>query len=94
MCAVETKYGYSLADWEKAKSEMRKILVQHARGRKMIPYSDLVEQVSAIRLEANDYALAAMLGEISTEEDEAGRGLLTVLVVHKTERSQTRAGLL
>lgn len=49
----------------------------------MIPYSELVEQVETIRLEPESYALAKMLGEISTSEDEAGRGMLTVIVVHK-----------
>lgn len=63
---------------------MKEILILHASQRKMIPYSLLVERVQTIHLEANDYALATMLGEISNEEDEAGRGLLTVLVVHKT----------
>ena len=37
-----------------------------------------------IKLEANDYALTAMLDEISTESDAQGRGMLTVVVVHKT----------
>ena len=81
---METRFGFSLEEWDRAREEMRQILIRHAKQRKMIPYSELVQQVNTIRLEANDYALAAMLDEISTDEDEAGHGLLTVLVVHKT----------
>ena len=40
---------------------------------------------STIKLERHDARLAHMLGEISSEEDAAGRGMLTVL-----DRSQRR----
>src|SRR5439155_26597534 len=53
------------------------------RANQTISYSDLVDQIKTIKLEARDARLAHMLGEISTEEDAAGRGMLTVLVVHK-----------
>ena len=49
----------------------------------MIPYSDLVEQITSIRLEAHDPLLFHLLGEVTSEEDAAGRGMLTVVVVHK-----------
>ena len=62
---------------------MRDILVGRAKVRGMIPYSELVGKVRTIRLEPESYALAAMLGEIATEEDAAGRGMLSVIVVHK-----------
>ncbi len=80
---MNTKYGYSLADWNKAKEEMRTILRERAKVRGMIPYSELVSKIRTITLEPESYALANMLGEISSEEDAAGRGMLTVIVVHK-----------
>ncbi len=80
----QTKYGHPIEFWNRAKEETKSILIDHARRRQMIPYSNLVERIHSIHLEPNDYALASLLGEVSTEEDEAGRGLLTVLVVHKT----------
>ncbi len=86
------KYGYSIADWNKAKEEMRRILVDRARVRGMIPYSELVSQISTIQMEPESYALAAMLGEISREEDDAGRGMLTVIVVHKSGDMQPGPG--
>jgi len=80
---VTTKYSYSISDWNNAKKEMRQILIERAKVRGMIPYSELVAKIKTISLEPESYALAAMLGEISSEEDAAGRGLLTVIVVHK-----------
>lgn len=77
------KYGFKDADWGAAKTEMTSILAARAKLRGMIPYSDLVAQVKTIKLEPDSFALAAMLGEISEAEDAAGRGMLTVIVVHK-----------
>ena len=79
-----TKYGYSTIDWNSAKEEMRQILIERAKVRGMISYSELVEQIQTIQLEPESYALAAMLGEISSDEDASGRGMLTVIVVHKS----------
>ena len=81
-----TTYGYSLAEWNKAKKEMRKILIERAKVRGMIPYSELVAAVQTICLEPESYALGAILGEISRSEDAAGRGMLSVIVVHKSDK--------
>lgn len=62
---------------------MRDILIERAKVRGMIPYSELVENITAIQLDPHSYALAHMLGEISEDEDNGGRGMLTVIVVHK-----------
>jgi hypothetical protein len=77
------KYGYDIDDWNAAKEEMRNALTERAKVRGMIAYSELVNQIRAIAFEPNSFALAAMLGEVSSEEDAAGRGMLTVIVVHK-----------
>ena len=77
------RYNHPLEQWEQAREEMRRILISRARQERTIAYSDLVAEVHAVKLEPNDFALAAMLGEISEEEDPLGRGMLTVLVVHK-----------
>jgi hypothetical protein len=58
-------------------------MVDRAKVRGLIPYSDLVKKIKNIKLEAHDPRLFHMLGEISSEEDTAGRGMLTVVVVHK-----------
>lgn len=86
------KYGFSDRDWDAAKVEMTKILAARAKVRGMIPYSDLVRAVKTISLAPDSSALAAMLGEISEAEDAAGRGMLTVIVVHKSGDMQPGPG--
>lgn len=60
--------------------------------RGLIPYSELAAQIKSIQIRPESYAFAAMLGEISTEEDKAGRGLLSVIVVHKSGDMQPGPG--
>ena len=58
-------------------------MIERAKVRGIIAYSDLVKWIKSIKIEAHDVRLFHMLGEISSEEDAAGRGMLTVLVVHR-----------
>ena len=76
-------YGFSQVDWDTAKKEVRSLLTARAKVRGMIPYSDLAKAITAISLDAHDQRLFHLLGEISSEEDARGRGMLSVIVVHK-----------
>ena len=67
-------------------------MIQRAKVRGMITYSDLVTQISAVRFEAHDLRLFHLLGEISEEEEAAGRGMLSVVVVHKRGDMQPGPG--
>jgi hypothetical protein len=78
------KYGLTEEEWDLAKFEIRELLVERAKLRGMIPYSELTAKVTTIHLEPDSYTFHAMLGEISSEEDTQGRGMLTVIAVHKT----------
>jgi hypothetical protein len=66
-----------------ARNEIHVILAETARRRGVITYVDLASRIRAVPLAPNDAMLAGLLGEISTAEDEAGRGLLTALVVRQ-----------
>ena len=77
------EHGFRQADWDAAKAEARQAMIAVASRRKMIPYSEFVGKIRSLDLEPEGTHLAHMLGEISTEEHEAGRGMLTVVVVHK-----------
>ena len=77
------KHGCSEDQWSAAKEEARQVMIAVARSKSVIAYSDLVRKITSCILEPNGTHLAHMLGEISSEEDEEGRGLLTVVVVHK-----------
>lgn len=80
---MSNAYGFSQADWAAAKQEARSLLIARAKLRGMIPYSDLVKEIRAISLDPHDQRLFHLLGEISSEEDADGRGMLSVIVVHK-----------
>jgi hypothetical protein len=76
-------YGVADHEWVRLKGEAWKILVGHAKRRSLIAYSDLLAGLTDQPFEPQEARFHGLLGELSTEEDEAGRGLLTVLVVHK-----------
>ena len=69
-----------------AKEEVRVVLVLHAKKGETITYKDLAARVKVMGLFPYSSHLHNLLGEISREEDEAGRGMLSVLVVRQKER--------
>ena len=75
--------GYPEKAWEAARAEARDAMIAVAARRRLIPYSDLVAEIRSLDLEPQGDHLAHLLGEISTAEHAAGRGMLTVVVVHK-----------
>ena len=76
-------HGFSEDAWAVAKVEARDAMITVARRKNTISYSDLVSKIEAISLDPYDKRLFVMLGEISEEEDAAGRSMLTAVVVHK-----------
>ncbi len=78
--------------WAVAKEEIGEILIEKAKQRAMIPYSELVGRVKSVSFNPFDTRLFAMLGQISVSENEQGRPLLSVLVVHKTGDMQPGEG--
>jgi hypothetical protein len=85
-------FGFSQTQWDQAKEEMRRTLIATAQAQEVISYSDVVQHVQTIRFEAHDKRFFEMLGEISTQEDAAGRGMLSVVVVHKQGDMQPGPG--
>lgn len=77
------RHGFRPEVWEEAKAEAIRAMVQRARKSRTISYSELVAEIRAVRMEPHDPRLSHFLGEIAEEEDAAGRGMLTVVVVHK-----------
>ena len=74
--------------WEQAKQEMTFAIIKRAKQSRMIAYSELLNQVSSLRLDLEQVdhrsIMAELLGEISLAEDKAGHGMLSALVIHKT----------
>jgi len=80
---MSDKYGFSEEEREEAKEEIKKILITRAKIKSPISYSELASQIMTIAIEPHAHALHDMLGEITIAEDNAGRGLLSALVIHK-----------
>lgn len=78
--------------WEAAKAEIRGVLIEKAKQRAMVPYSELVGRVKAVSFNAFDTRLFAILGQVSVAEHEQGHPLLSVLVVHKSGDMQPGEG--
>jgi hypothetical protein len=74
-------HGFTEAEWNDAKREARDAMIAQARKRRTIAYSALVKKISTITLGAHDPRLNFLLYQISCEEDDAGRGLLSAVVV-------------
>jgi hypothetical protein len=84
MCAVNSAetFGYPAQTWERAKTEAIRAIVLEA---KPMPYSDLAKKIMSVSFGAHDRIFHSFLGQISVEEDAAGRGMLSALVVHKDD---------
>ena len=79
-------FGFTPEAWERGKLEATCAIVRAGRKGEFITYSELANSVIRIRIEAHDFAMIRLLDEISKEENAAGRGILTALVVLKDER--------
>ena len=76
-------WGNSPSEWETAKRQATNKMIEVAKRRGTISYSDLVVAITAIRLQPDEKPFHNLLGQISIEENEAERGMLSVVVVHK-----------
>lgn len=79
----QTRYGYPLEQWERAKAEAKVHLVSCARRRTTTTYSELCEVVESARLRPYSFAMMAFLNEVCTEEDAAHGVMLASLVCRK-----------
>ena len=76
-------FGFPDTQWNTAKKQARDAMVERAKLRGVLAYSELVGKIHAITFEAHDVRLFELLRQISVDEDHAKRGMLTVVVVHK-----------
>jgi hypothetical protein len=76
-------YGFTLNQWQTFKTEAREILIATAGQRAMITYGELAGHMTTIPVEPHDPVLWHIIGDVARDEEHAGRGLLSVVVVHK-----------
>ena len=80
-------FGFDTDRWNMARDQAREALILSARTEQPVYYSDLAAKIDAIHLdlgaEKDRAALGRLLGEISKETDEAGKGMLSAMAVSK-----------
>ncbi|MGZ4363811.1 MAG: hypothetical protein ACXVFF_16465 [Gaiellaceae bacterium] len=83
---MSSTYGYATSEWESARDWIARQLHKVARDQATITYGDLADKMAKaglISLDPHSPALAALLGQVNVIEREAGRPLISALVVHK-----------
>lgn len=70
------------SEWEPVKKEMVQVLQRLASQKSTICYSALSDELS-VPIDPHGEEMRRMLGQVSEEEDACGRGMLSVIVVHK-----------
>ena len=79
-------FGLTHEQWHEASKEMRKILIARAKRNATVYYSELSDKLLPIaNIEPHSYAMANMLGEISVDEHNAGRPLLSAAAILKAD---------
>ena len=77
------RFGYTTTQWDQAKVEAQAAMSHAASKRRTITYTQLTHKIAAIQFDPHDTALHWLLGEVTTDEDAQGRGMLSVVVTHK-----------
>jgi hypothetical protein len=85
---MKLKCGDPVKAWRQAKREVRETLIERSKARDVISYFELAVRVTAIKLDPDSLALRTMLREIGAEENVAGRGMLSALVVSRPGQRQ------
>jgi hypothetical protein len=80
---ASTRYGFTDAQWQSAVAEATTILIESARSDLgYMTYSDLALRLRSITIGYHDPAMDYLLTQVSTEEHEATRPLLSAVVLH------------
>jgi hypothetical protein len=76
-------HGFTDSEWRRAVAEAVTILRQRATLGDTIAYGELSNELHSVRIGPHDPAMSLLLADVSAEEHANGRGLLSVIVVHK-----------
>jgi hypothetical protein len=85
---LELKCVYPAKAWHQAKQQVKTVLIGQAKARDVISYFEVAVRVTAVKFDPDSLALRTMLREIGVEENAAGRGMLSALVVARPGQRQ------
>jgi hypothetical protein len=85
----KSTYGFAPETWVEAKNRAKELLIRNLRDPRFFvtSYGDLVDYLRPIIDfgTARNAVFHCLLGQISDDEEEEGRGLLSALVVHSQD---------
>lgn len=76
------RYTLTTAEWELMVEAMRIELVEIAKQKRIVTYSELA-LLLPVYIHPGSYAFTRLLSQVCTAEEDAGHGLLCALVVSK-----------
>jgi Fe-S-cluster formation regulator IscX/YfhJ len=87
--AAASTFGFPQKQWNESKQLIAEALIQQIATKESRPLTytdafDLIKHLIPFH-DPHDTRFHQMLGQVSEDEDDAGRGLLTALVVHKDD---------
>ena len=82
----QATWGHRLELWNAAMVEARDALEKVAKaGHAPIFYGQLNRKIASISFEPNGHDFHGLLGQLSEESDQEGKGMISALVVHKED---------
>jgi hypothetical protein len=82
-----TLFGFTDEEWRSAIAEANEILQESAASQPgWITYGVLASRLKSIRIEPHGGAMDHLLTQVSKEEYESGRPLLSSIVVHQDDK--------
>lgn len=79
----QRRFNLPIEIWDAAVDELHDLLVEVARRRATISYSDVVAAMRTVSLPPDSTAFHHMLGDVSARTFDDGAPLLSAVVVHK-----------
>jgi hypothetical protein len=80
------RLGYTDEQWDAARAEVREAIIEAARFRRLITYSEVAARVTRLTVSAHGPLLAHLLGEVLGEAMEQDGLALTAIVVHAADQ--------
>jgi hypothetical protein len=79
-------WGHKIELWSAAMAEAKGELEEVAKaGHAPIFYSQLNRKITSVSFEPDGHDFHGLLGQLSEESDEEGKGMISALVVHKED---------
>lgn len=89
--AKTTRWGLPLADWETARAQAEAAVIERARRRSTITYSELCAAISVARFKPYSWRLMALLDEVCADQD-AERGIILATLVVRADTGRPGEG--